>query len=92
MQIKKIMDSFETQNQNSSVMSVKDWLITLVITAIPLVGIIMLFVWAFGNNENQNKQNWAKAQLLLIAIVIVLVILLSVLLGGLFAAAVASSN
>lgn len=29
-------------------MSVKDWMITLLIMFIPLVNIIMLFVWAFG--------------------------------------------
>jgi len=65
----------ETQAQ-PQVLSVKDWIITLLITAIPLVGIIMLFVWAFGSNENPNKSNWAKALLVWTAIGIVLTVLL----------------
>ena len=67
------MNEFENQNQNP--MSVKDWLITLLIMAIPVVGLIMLFVYAFGNNGNVNRQNWAKAQLIVMAIVLGFVIL-----------------
>ncbi|HEX5167948.1 MAG TPA: hypothetical protein VFW11_02155 [Cyclobacteriaceae bacterium] len=61
----------ETQLQ-ANVMSVKDWVITILIAAIPLVGIVMLFVWAFGSNDNINKANWAKATLIWAAIAIVL--------------------
>ena len=46
----------ETQTE-AQVLTVKDWIITILITAIPLVGFIMLFVWAFGSNENPNKSN-----------------------------------
>ncbi len=83
------MESFENPNQKP--MSVKDWLITLLIMAIPLVGLIMLFVYAFGNGENVNKQNWAKAQLILLAIVFGLFFLFFLIFGSLFAAALASS-
>jgi len=58
------------QNSTESVMSVKDWLITMLIISIPLVGFIMIFVWAFGDNTNKNKANWAKASLLLILIIL----------------------
>jgi Na+/phosphate symporter len=61
----------ETQTQ-AQVLTVKDWIITILITAIPLVGFIMLFVWAFGSNENPNKSNWAKASLIWVAIGMVL--------------------
>ena len=54
------MEEFENYNQKP--MSVKDWLVTLLLMAIPVVGIVLLFVYAFGDNENINKQNWAKAQ------------------------------
>ena len=53
-------------------MSVGDWIITMIVTAIPLVGLIMLFVWAFGSGTNLSKQNWAKAALIFYAIMIVL--------------------
>jgi hypothetical protein len=55
-------------------MSVKDWVITLIVTALPMIGFIMLFVWGFGGNAPTNKANWAKAALLLYAIGIVLAI------------------
>ena len=61
----------ETQTQ-AQVLTLKDWMITILITAIPLVGFIMLFVWAFGSNENPSKSNWAKATLIWTAISIVL--------------------
>ncbi|MFN2428366.1 MAG: hypothetical protein ABR574_00005 [Cryomorphaceae bacterium] len=59
-------------NPGSNHLSVKDWMITILITAIPLVGLIMLFVWAFGENTNPSKSNWAKATLLWYVIFIVL--------------------
>jgi hypothetical protein len=62
--------------QSTQVMSVKDWVITILIAAIPLVGFIMLFVWAFGSGENANKSNWAKATLIWVAIGFVLMFFL----------------
>lgn len=56
-------------NENRApVMSVSDWLITLLIMVIPLVNIIMLFVWAFGNDNNLTRSNWAKAYLIMMLI------------------------
>ena len=72
------MEGTDTRN---AVMSVKDWLITLIITAIPIVGLIMLFVWAFSEG-NVNRQNWAKAALIIAAIFIVLYILFFVIIFG----------
>jgi uncharacterized membrane-anchored protein len=80
------------ENSNQKPMSVKDWLITLLLMAIPVVGIVLLFVYAFGNNENINKQNWAKAQLIMLAIVLILVIFLLVLFGSIFAATMAANS
>ena len=74
------------QQQDTAPMSMKDWFITLLISYIPLVGLIMLIVWAFDSNTNVNKKNWAKASLiwLLIGIgiaIIFFVIFMSVFLG-----------
>ena len=63
-------------------MSVKNWVITLILTAIPLVGFIMLFVWAFGDNTNKTRSNWAKAALILMAICLVLYIVFIALFGA----------
>lgn len=68
-----------------------DWFLTMLITAIPIVGFIMLFVWAFGGGTNPCKANWAKASLLWVLIGIVLVVLL-VLIFGVFVSSMVSDS
>ncbi len=65
--------------------SIGNWLLTYLITAIPLVNIIMLFVWAFSSTTHPSKANWAKASLLMFVIVIGLMITIGVV-GGLIGA------
>lgn len=67
--------------KENSVLTTKDWLVTIFISSIPVVGLIMLFVWAFGGNVNKNKENWAKGMLLMMAIVLGVYIMLMVLFG-----------
>lgn len=45
-------------------LSVGNWFVTILITAIPIVGLVMLFVWAFSSDTNISKANWAKATLI----------------------------
>lgn len=59
-----------------------EWAITLLVTSIPIVGFIMLFVWAFGSNKNESKANWAKAALIWLAIIIVIYILIALIFGA----------
>lgn len=73
------------ENPSVPVMSIKDWMITILITAIPLVGFVMLFVWAFGGGStNPNKQNWAKATLIWFAIIIALYLIVFMIFGAAF--------
>jgi len=72
----------QTTDQGAPVMSVKDWLITYLIGVIPLVGFIMLFVWAFSSGHNPNKSNWAKAALIFSLIFIVLYFVLFLVFGA----------
>lgn len=60
----------ETQNQKA--VSTGEWMGTILITALPLIGFIMLFVWAFSDGTNPSKANWAKATLLWMVIFMVL--------------------
>jgi hypothetical protein len=62
-------------------MSVGDWIITMIITAIPLIGFIMLFVWAFGDSSKPSRKTFAIAALILFAAMIVLSILFSIIFG-----------
>jgi len=63
-------------------MTVGEWVITLLIVAIPLVGLIMLFVWAFGNNPNVTKANFAKATLIWMAVFFGLYLIFAVIFGA----------
>ena len=68
------MDPLNLQ-QNYKPMTIGDWLITFLIQIIPLVGLVMLFVWAFGDGSHPSKKTWAQASLLWIVIMIVLAII-----------------
>ncbi|MBM3168808.1 MAG: hypothetical protein FJZ76_05985 [Bacteroidetes bacterium] len=59
-------------SENPQIVKTSEWLITYLIASIPLVGIVMLFVWAFGSSTNPSKSNWAKASLIWIAIITVI--------------------
>ncbi|UQZ87446.1 hypothetical protein SK3146_06748 [Paenibacillus konkukensis] len=72
------------------VVSVKHWILTFILCAIPIVNIIMLFVWAFGDHTNPNKKNYARASLLLAVIVIVLYIIFFLLIFLIFGIGAAS--
>lgn len=58
------------------------WIVTILITLIPIVNIIMLFVWAFSSSTNPCKANWAKASLIIGAIGILFIVLFSSVLAG----------
>lgn len=59
-------------SENPQIVKTSEWLITYLIATIPLVGFVMLFVWAFGSSTNPSKSNWAKASLIWIAIITVI--------------------
>jgi hypothetical protein len=56
--------------------SVGNWVITLIVTWIPLVNIVMLLVWAFSKNTHPSKSNFAKANLLFIVFFLIFFIAL----------------
>jgi len=68
--------------QNQPTVSVGDWVLTIFISGLPLIGLIMLFVWGFGSDTPVNKANWAKATLIWYAIGIVFVIIFFMAFGA----------
>lgn len=50
-------------------LTTKEFLIMLILMAIPLVNIIMLFIWAFGSEANLNKKSFARASFILFLII-----------------------
>ena len=60
-----------------------EWLWSLILTAIPIVNLVVLLIWSFGAGTSTSKRNWARAKLILVAVSTVLsVIAIIVLLGG----------
>ena len=47
---------------------------------IPIVNIVLLFVWAFGDTKQYSLKTWAKAELIMVAIGIGIGILFVILL------------
>ncbi|MBQ1302706.1 MAG: hypothetical protein IIY29_05115 [Firmicutes bacterium] len=63
-------------------MGVGNWILTLIITAIPIVGFIMLIIWAVGGSPKfPARRNWAIAQFILMAIFIALGIIFTAIAG-----------
>ncbi|MFA9398939.1 MAG: hypothetical protein ACERKV_11845 [Clostridiaceae bacterium] len=65
----------QVQTNNGGVVTLGDWLLTILLSLIPIVNIVMLFVWSFSGSTPKSKSNWAKATLIFVAIGIVLNIL-----------------
>ncbi len=70
------MEYNEPQLRPKGPVSVGEWVLTMLIMVIPLVNLIMLFVWAFGDGAKPSKANWAKASLIWMLIGFVVAILL----------------
>lgn len=82
-----------SDNDNSRPLTVGEWFVTLLVLAIPLVNIIMLFVWAFSGSGNIGRRNFCRAGLIWALIWIVLWTLFVVAFGGLaFLAGMAGAN
>ena len=61
---------------NAPVIRVGEWVLTILLLAIPIVNLVLLFVWGFGGGANPSKANFAKASLIWMAIGIVLTVIL----------------
>lgn len=66
------------EDDREKVMGLGAWLVTFLLMIIPIVNIILLIKWAVSGGTNKNKQNMARAAL----IVMVVCILLCVVIGN----------
>lgn len=62
--------------EDTSVMTVGQYILTFFLCALPVVGFILTLIWAFGGDVNVNKRNYCRAMLITYAIVIGLYVLL----------------
>jgi ABC-type multidrug transport system permease subunit len=74
---------YTTNSPVAPIISVKQWMLMMLIMVIPIVNIVMMFVRAFSDG-NPTRQNYFKASLLWAAIVFVLYILVFVIFLGAF--------
>ena len=58
------MARYDDEDYNE--ISTGEWIVSLILSYIPLIGLIMLLVWAFGGGTSPTKANWAKAQLIIV--------------------------
>ena len=75
------MENLSTE-PTTQIMSYKEWALTIFISSLPLIGFIMLLVWAFGDEANIHKKNWAKGSLLLALIAFIMVFFFLFVFGG----------
>ena len=66
----------DTHSPITPQMSVGSWIVTFLLLAIPLVNIIMVFIWAF--DRASERRNFARAYLIIAVIVIALWILIAI--------------
>ncbi len=60
-------------------MTVGEWVLTIFLSGLGVIGLVLLFVWGFGNDTPTAKKNYARAMLIWQAIAVGIVILMYVL-------------
>ena len=69
------------ENQDTRPMTVGDWMITLLVLALPCVNIVMYLYWALSGTGNVNRQNFCRASIIWFLIVMGFVLVISVFAG-----------
>lgn len=70
-------------------MTVGQWVLTTFLVNLPIVGLILLFVWGFGDSTPEAKKNYSRAMLIWRAVAIGLYVLIMII-GFACAASVAT--
>lgn len=76
------MENLSAQ-QDSKIMSPKEWALTIFLASLPIIGFILVLVWSFDSSTDLQKKNWAKGTLLLVLIYFILAMLFLFMFGGL---------
>lgn len=81
-----------SDSENNRPLTTGEWFVTILILGLPLIGIVMHFVWAFSDG-NLGRRNFCRATLLWLAIVLGLAAVVGIgilVVGGVLAGAAAS--
>lgn len=71
-----------SDQQSVATMSYKEWALTIFLASLPIIGFILVLIWAFDTNTRINKKNWAKGTLLLMVIYFIIAMLFLFMFGG----------
>lgn len=72
---------YQQQPQLEQPMSLGEWVVTLILIAIPFVNIIMLIIWTASSSTPTTKKHFAEAELIILAICVVLSIIIGAATG-----------
>ncbi|MDF1494342.1 hypothetical protein [Caproiciproducens sp. CPB-2] len=72
--------------EDSAPLSIGSYLVMMLVGAIPVVGLVMMLVWAFSGSANTNRKNYARAFL----IVMLIGVVLSIIFGAAFVSLLSS--
>jgi hypothetical protein len=75
----------QLEDRSYTPMTIGNWLLTFIILAVPLVGIVMQIVWAVSAETHPSKRTFCQAGLIMFGIAIALVVVIGVVGGGLAA-------
>ena len=65
-------------------MKIKNWIPVFILSAIPVVNLIMLLVWSFSSRTNKSKQSFARLCLICTLILVVLAVIAAILMQSVF--------
>jgi ABC-type Fe3+ transport system permease subunit len=71
-----------------------EWFVTLLVLALPIVGLVMHFVWGFGTGGNVGRRNFCRAALIWLGIgfgLAILTMIAMLIFGGTLAALLGQS-
>ncbi len=80
----------QTADNMAPVISLGEWVWTILLTCIPLVNIIMLIIWAATGDTNPNKKTFAQAQLIWMGVGIAISLVFSFSIAAIVASIVGS--
>ncbi|UZD20997.1 hypothetical protein PBT90_15605 [Algoriphagus halophytocola] len=61
--------------------SLGEWVIAVLVKRLPIIGFVMLIVWATDKNTDPDKANWAKAELIVKLIIFAAVMIFIAIIG-----------
>ncbi len=67
-----------TNERDPNYISVGSWMWMMFVLAIPCIGVLMIFIWAF-TGENESRKNYFRALLAWVGIFVVLMVFLALI-------------